>query len=153
MNARIVVAAMLVMAGTVHGRQKESGPMESVTVCMGTPVAAARAAQAITSEIFERIAVRIDWRNSDNCPANGIAITFRMDTDPELMPGTLAYAMPFQGVTICVFYDRIRTFGERIGNFGYMIETGLLGHVLAHEIGHILEGLSRHAEAGVMKAK
>jgi hypothetical protein len=28
----------------------------------------------------------------------------------------------------------------------------LLGYVLAHEIGHVLEGLVRHSGAGVMKA-
>jgi len=29
----------------------------------------------------------------------------------------------------------------------------LLGHVLAHEIGHILQGTDRHSETGLMKAR
>jgi predicted Zn-dependent protease len=33
------------------------------------------------------------------------------------------------------------------------LRTGfLLGHILAHEMGHALQGISRHAETGVMKA-
>jgi hypothetical protein len=45
-----------------------------------------------------------------------------------------------------VFYDRIgRTVEPRR-------VPALLAHVLAHEIGHQLEGISRHSTEGVMKA-
>ena len=34
------------------------------------------------------------------------------------------------------------------------LTTGyLLGNVLAHEIGHVLQGVLRHSETGVMKAR
>jgi hypothetical protein len=29
----------------------------------------------------------------------------------------------------------------------------LLGHVLAHEMGHVLQGLNRHSETGVLKER
>ena len=29
----------------------------------------------------------------------------------------------------------------------------LLGHVLAHEIGHVLQGVARHSATGVMKGR
>ena len=142
----MVVVAMVVVAGAAEGREREGSFGRSVTVCMGTPVAAANPARAVTSEIFARIGVRVDWRRADNCPADGIAIQFRMATDYALLPGALAYALPFEGVHICIFWDRVHSFGTAM-------EVGMLSHVLAHEIGHILEGFPRHAEEGVMKAE
>ena len=146
MNARFLVAVILATAEVADGSPKESGSTENVTVCMGTPVAAAPPAQAITSEIFARIGVRIDWRGQDNCPVSGISIRVRLDTPPELLPGALAFALPFEGTHIFVFFDRIHGFGSPM-------ETGLLSQVLAHEIGHILEGFPRHSEEGLMKAQ
>ena len=69
-----------------------------------------------------------------------------MSTAPDLLPGALAYALPFEGVHICVFYDRIQASGPAV-------ESVLLGHVLAHEIGHILEGVPNHEQSGLMKAQ
>jgi len=58
----------------------------------------------------------------------------------------LAYAFPYEGVHIEVFYDRI--------DYGAPdVRTALLAHVLVHEITHILQGVSRHSDNGVMKAR
>lgn len=48
---------------------------------------------------------------------------------------------------IHIFYDRVSIFADhaRMPEF--------LGHVLAHEIAHVLEGVSRHSGDGVMKAR
>jgi len=48
-----------------------------------------------------------------------------------------------------VFYHRVADFGG-FGGRGYMPE--LLGHVLAHELTHALEGEARHSREGLMKA-
>jgi hypothetical protein len=45
-----------------------------------------------------------------------------------------------------VFYDRIRR--SAVGDF----RTVVLSHVLVHEITHVLQGIDRHSESGVMKA-
>lgn len=45
------------------------------------------------------------------------------------------------------FYDRVLANSRPTGL------PFLLGHVLAHEIGHILQGVERHSSAGVMKEK
>jgi len=45
-----------------------------------------------------------------------------------------------------VFYDRITE------TVGAVTLPHLLAHVLVHEITHILEGVARHSETGVMKA-
>jgi hypothetical protein len=60
------------------------------------------------------------------------------------MPGALAYALPYEGTHITVFYDRIAK--------GAYPST-VLAHVMVHEITHLLQGIGRHSETGVMKAR
>jgi hypothetical protein len=48
---------------------------------------------------------------------------------------------------IHIFYDRVSAFPDRTR----MAE--FLGHVLAHEIAHVLQGSVRHSNEGVMKAR
>jgi hypothetical protein len=55
--------------------------------------------------------------------------------------------MPYEQTHIVVFYDRVVAAAHPIG------VSSLLGHVLAHEIVHILQGLDRHSSTGVMKEK
>ena len=62
-------------------------------------------------------------------------------------PETLGYALPYTGtgVTIHVYYSRIAE------NFRELYPE-VLSHVMAHEIGHVLEGIARHSNSGLMKA-
>jgi hypothetical protein len=62
------------------------------------------------------------------------------------MPGCLAYALPYEGLHIVVFYDRIAQ--EHPG-----LVKSLLAHVLAHEITHLLQAENRHSASGIMKAR
>ncbi len=57
----------------------------------------------------------------------------------------LACAYPNEGVHIELFVDRL-TENDHLGQSRYM------GYVMAHEITHILQGVARHSDAGVMKA-
>jgi hypothetical protein len=77
-----------------------------------------------------------------------IIIDLSSNAPETLAPGALAWAQAYEGVHIRVFCDRIRNTvhgRDRLGTF-------LLAHVMAHEIVHIIEGVSRHSEAGLMKA-
>ena len=76
-------------------------------------------------------------------------VTFASEV-PERVPQTaLARALPFakEGVAIAVMYDRIRWIAGRSNR-----EAPILAHVLAHEIGHVLQQTNWHAPSGVMKA-
>jgi hypothetical protein len=53
--------------------------------------------------------------------------------------------MPYEGTRIVVFYDQVRAEATN------MPVAILLGHVLAHEITHLLEGICRHSPTGIMK--
>lgn len=72
--------------------------------------------------------------------------------DAKAGAGFAAQAMAYTSLNagwateIHIFYDRISAFPDR----PRMAE--FLGHVLAHEIAHVLQGVARHSSEGVMKA-
>jgi hypothetical protein len=147
MNTRTitVVTVMMAVAGLAQARAKNPVPAQVVKVCMGKAFAEAELARLVTSDIYAGIDVRIDWKSMNHCPAEAIQISFKSGNDPGQPSDALAYAMPYERVHIFVFGDRIRKLSGGNG------EASLLGHVLAHEIGHVLEGVARHSETGVMK--
>lgn len=73
-------------------------------------------------------------------------IDLSVETSQDPFPGALAYSQPFEGTHIHVFYDRLRQ------TYCRCPPSALLAHVLAHEIGHILEGTNSHSRSGIMKA-
>jgi hypothetical protein len=75
-----------------------------------------------------------------------IRITLQAPTAPDERPGVLAYAFPYDGTHIVVFYDRVEHEVERSR------VAALMAHVIAHKIAHLLEGISRHSRGGLMKA-
>jgi len=60
-------------------------------------------------------------------------------------------AMPYadSGVRIVIFYDRV----DPLLRGHHAPQATILGYVLAHEIGHVLQGIARHSETGVMRAR
>ena len=145
MKTWAAMVLILVSAGTADAAKKSLSQEETVTVCMGTPIPGVPPAQIVASGMFAGIGVRLHWVKYENCPPDAIRIAFRTGDDEGVEPGTLAYAMPYQQRDIVVYFGRIRRFGKDL-------ETNLLAHVLAHEITHILQGVARHSEEGIMKA-
>ena len=122
----------------------------SVAVCMdvGHHTLIRGTAQREASKIFAEIGIRIDWRlGSHDCDSvEGIFVSLSDETPATKYPGAWAYARPYEGIHIEVFYDRMQ---KKMGNAG---APRLLAYVLAHEITHILQGINRHSETGIMKA-
>jgi hypothetical protein len=143
-----VIAAMAVMLGTgawAAVRQK-------VVVCMdkGEQWETVNAALPIVSKIFTGAGLTLEWHGAGRlCPEHAertIRISLSTQTNSSLLPGALAYALPYEGEHIVVFYDRVqRTYSGST--------AVLLAHVVAHEITHILQGVARHSEEGLMKAQ
>ena len=149
------IGAMVIVSGLLGAgvSAAEVGPeMErQITVCMnlGNTQEIALRARTMASEIFLRIGVGIDWRpDGSSCPvANGaIQITLSDQTLLRDHPGALAYAKPFEGTHIVVFYDRIRANHDR----NHL--PCLLAYVIAHEVTHILQRVSCHSQTGIMRA-
>jgi hypothetical protein len=104
-------------------------------------------AKTITTRMFAEIGVGIEWRQSASCkPRESLIVQFSTGAPEHKFPGALAYANLSDGDHIEVFYDRV------IGTVEVRRVPALLAHVLAHEIAHMLEGISRHSGEGVMKA-
>jgi len=121
--------------------------------------------EVVAKQILASAGVRVRWAISavprrpelqaaacENASAvETIDIRFAYSVPAEYKRGVLAEARPFAkcGVRITVFFDRVsRIFGLRLAP-----DAAILGHVLAHEMGHVLLKLENHSEAGLMKAR
>jgi len=102
-------------------------------------------AEDVASKLFAEARVRIKWCYG-HPTEDAISIEFSERTPSDYRPGSMAFALPYEGVHITVFYDRISR-----ATLADLMPT-VLGHVLAHEITHVLQRIDRHSETGVMKA-
>ena len=81
-------------------------------------------------------------------------VVVRIVTAPKTAaPGSLGYAIvdleQETGTLATVYADRIQSIARRAG-----VDAGrLIGRAIAHEIGHLLLGTSRHSAAGLMRAR
>jgi hypothetical protein len=147
------IAAMITMAA-LAGRCAQAGEIkksakETVMVCMQTGVdRGLYLAQATATKVFAEIGVRLDWRRDQrSCVPEAILISLTRGTQQKSYPGALAIALPYEGIHIQVFYDRVREMSEAPRT------PFVLAYVLVHEITHILQGMEGHSETGIMKAK
>jgi hypothetical protein len=145
--AMMTMAAML--GSTAWAAAKSDDP--KVVACFeesgGTPEAAQ--VRMIASELFQPAGVKLEWhRDGRFCEARRdrvIVVSLSMNTPKDLLPGALAQALPYEGVHIQVFYDRLAGWGRDLRPY-------LLAYVVVHEITHILERINRHSDSGIMKA-
>jgi hypothetical protein len=143
-----VIAAMAAMLGTCAG----AASRQKVVVCMdkGEQWEVVDAALPIVSKILTPAGLTLEWHGAGRlCPEHSdrtIRVSLSTHTSPDLLPGALAYALPYEGEHIVVFYARVqRTYAGS--------PEILLAHVVAHEIIHILQGVARHSDEGLMKAR
>ena len=112
------------------------------------------AAKQIASSVLRQAGVTIDWRAPKppltGAPRPWLRIELTERTPEERLPGALAVSYPYDGCAkgITVFYDRVRHLAR-----GADRESALLAYVLVHEIAHILQGVDRHSDTGVMKRR
>jgi hypothetical protein len=107
-------------------------------------------ARGYASAMFNSIGVKLAWHiGMKNCPEHSLMMSFSDHTPVDLRPGAFAYALPYDGTHIRVFYDRVAQIGQTSSRD---LMVRVLAHVYVHEITHILEGVARHSETGVMKA-
>ena len=153
MRLTAMVMAAIMTAGIAEARGAEpvaaKDETRKLTVCMdGAAGPAPTIARMTVTQMFASIGVTISWRTEmANCPVEAIEISLSNKTEQTLRPAALAYALPYEGTHIVVFYDRI----QRMGN--PRVAPRVMAHVMAHEITHILENIVRHSAQGVMKAR
>lgn len=153
----VAVAGMVALSAHTRseGAEKAADVMVYVTGAGLLSGSEDRVVRNAVGGVLARAGVRITWVNS-NPKGSGAAsspvvvhIRFVRQSMDAHSAEALAYATPFaRGVkTITVLCDQIRMIAG-----GRAREPHILAHVLAHEIGHVLQGTNRHAESGVMKA-
>ena len=152
MKLKVAVAIGAIIAPNACARAVERVERPQVLVCMergGDPFFAIPRAQLLATEMFDQIGVALVWCGLQHCSgqARPIVIHLSVDTPHGVFPGALAISYPFEGVHIRVFYDRVRSVTPSCPLHV------LLAHVLAHEIGHILQGNDQHSASGVMKRR
>jgi len=116
--------------------------------------------KVLASGIFEQIGVRLVWHNGElpaamTGHADASLPVFAIRTSEHALesatPGALASAklVGSSGTEITVYRDRVLRFLAYQGSMAG-VEAG---YVLAHELAHVMQGVARHSEAGILKAK
>ena len=108
-------------------------------------------AKAQASRMFAKLGIGLVWSNarpSETGTHRPILIELAANTPARLLPNALA-TTSLEDDRIVVFYDRIAAGSGRAapGN------GEVLAHVLVHEIAHVLQGVARHSDEGIMKAQ
>jgi hypothetical protein len=119
------------------------------------PIIVLLSAKEKAAAMFREIGVQVRWRNrvlrasnADTQCGVSIEAVIETETPDGFRQGALAYALPWakSGTSIHIFFDRVRQGCDR------RLAAGLLAHVLAHEITHVIEAIDRHSTSGLMKA-
>ena len=150
MNIRAIVTIAGLVGVRAWAGEDRPAPERKMTVCMDFDRLEANLARDAASNVFKGIGVSIEWqRYGHSCPgaSGAIVISLSYDTPRNRHPDALAYARPYEGTHIVVFYDRVRA---QVAPARVPL---LLAYVIVHEIAHILQGSTRHSTSGIMKAK
>jgi hypothetical protein len=143
MTTTRIIAAVWLSAAVC--RAGETG--QKITVCTQFAAADRRPigplARHLAGRMFAGVGVDVEWVDGVEALPGAILIVLSGGTNPNVRPGVLAYAEPHEGGRIRVFLDRVETYDD---------PAIVLAHVLVHEITHVIQGMPRHSQTGVMKA-
>jgi len=136
----------------------------TVAVCERTIVGnrTLSVARDVTARVFENAGIQLRWEDAGDCRQLSAHARFLIVMDSRPPAGwTSADAMGFapSQTTECrrayVFLDRVRAFvainvPERLRPEADSI---ILGHVIAHELGHLLLPGAQHEAGGIMRGR
>ena len=108
-------------------------------------------ARAEATRIYHAFGITLVWTETDE---GGVAYRFVVKIIPRALKGIRGGAIGVapgtnetRGTVAYAFYDRIQNVTRTIG-----ADLGLiLGHVIAHEVGHLLLPYDAHAKSGLMR--
>jgi hypothetical protein len=117
------------------------------------------ACKVLASDIFGQIGVRLVWHNGELLPESAgnagaslpvFAIRTLKHPLESATSGALASARIVSsfGTEITVYKDRLQRFLSDNGS----LAAAAVGYVLAHELAHVMQGVARHSESGILKA-
>lgn len=149
------IAGLVGMAALAAGLQAGDSMSPDVTVYLGHAGNMLNLqARGLAHRMLAAAGVQVVWRRGEPTlrPPGELVIDLAFADAPglECERGVLARAYPYGGGIhgITVYYDCVLATARA----ARVQEFKLTAHVLAHEIGHVLERLDRHSDAGLMKA-
>jgi hypothetical protein len=144
-GARGTRLALLVLTLTISLRaQKQEIAVELKDVGI-VPSDILMQAQLTASRIYAGIDVKLKWSMGG---ATDISVQFDTATAEAFHSEAMGYAAPYGSKTV------VHVLVDRVSHISSIGQTGvLLGHIIAHELGHILKGTNGHADWGIMKAE
>jgi hypothetical protein len=104
-------------------------------------------AQDVATRMFAGIGIPLEWKTWQPATESlqaPIVIDVVSETPDTRLPGALGYSLINGDGHITIFLDRI----EKTKYPGYV-----MAYAMVHEITHVLQGVSRHSDTGVMKAR
>jgi hypothetical protein len=116
--------------------------------------------KVLAAGIFDQIGVRLVWHNGELPAATNAGRTdastpvFAVRTSEHALEtatsGALASAriVGSSGTEITIYKDRLQRF---LANHASAANVAA-GYVLAHELAHVMQGVARHSESGILKA-
>jgi hypothetical protein len=149
----LILILTFVLFGWVEaGAQKD--PQITVVVYndAAVPARVLESAREVVASIYRDAGVAIAWKDHSD-PATGATELFVRIVRRSLnLPGE-DFGIAFvgddgQGVQADIFYSGI----ERLTNNTAANPAQIMGHVMAHELGHLLLGMNSHSDFGIMQA-
>ena len=100
--------------------------------------------------MFAAVGVEIEWAKAKPAPGE-IVLLLSPGRTGSYSAAAVAQARPYavDGIRITISCEDVLSADGR----GRGLQTALLAHVLVHEITRVLQGIARHSETGVMRAK
>jgi hypothetical protein len=169
-QARIAIGLATALCAITCNANAREHPQQNwyrVNVQLSSQVAAPpdllRDGQDAATTIFAGVHVQLTWTGQNQQVSNPVASCVgepgTHNLAVEIVPHApatfsdvaLAMAMPYavSGVRIVIFYDRV----DPLLRGHNAPAATILGYVLAHEIAHVLQGIARHSETGIMRPR
>jgi hypothetical protein len=110
--------------------------------------------KVLASGIFDHIGVHVVWHNGElpaNSPSKPVFAIRTLEHPLESATSTAlasARIVGSSGTEITIYKDRLHRFLADNGSLGGLAA----GYVLAHELAHVMQGVARHSESGILKA-
>jgi hypothetical protein len=150
------------LAGAASAAAPASNPQLTVRLYdyAAVPVRTLAEAKHVSSEIFRAAGITLLWvecssvenksSGVEDCEHVSDPLRLVLRIVPESMEAQLHRPRRVFGMAVhsdaFIFYGRIETFSAMEG----VSETVILGHAMAHELGHMVLGQTRHSPNGIM---
>lgn len=149
---RLRLAALILTAGAGQGLgQTRSATVDVYINAHDDSEQLLGPSKLLASDLFKKIGVRLNWHKGEMRAGQGSFGIRTVDHAPEsATQEALASSrlLASSGVEITVYEDRIRQF---LHDHRSVAEVAT-AYVLAHELAHVMQGVDRHSESGILKA-